>query len=266
MASSAEPEDVRKGWFNRLLGKERSLPKVPAGKRVYAIGDIHGRLDLLNPLLAQIRTHAQQASRRNTLIFLGDYVDRGPQSKEAIDLLIELAWPGWEIIPLRGNHEQSVLDFLEDPGSYRIWRDYGGAETLRSYGVKPPRFDNDQAFAGARDDFATKFPSHHFEFLNGLKHFHYVGDYMFVHAGVRPGIALDRQSPQDLMWIREEFLFSDRLLDKVIVHGHTPTERPDRRSNRIGVDTGAYATGCLTAVVLDGENCDFLSVGSAPEK
>jgi serine/threonine protein phosphatase 1 len=258
MAMGAEATGGRQGWFSRFLNKERSLPKVPQGTRVYAVGDIHGRMDLLKELLAQIRTHAGSENRQNSLVFLGDYVDRGPQSKEVIDHLLQLAWPGWDIVYLRGNHEQSVLDFLEDANIYRIWRDYGAAETLLSYGVKPPRFDDDEAFAEARNDFATKCPPEHLKFLSELRYFHVAGDYMFVHAGVRPGIALDRQSPQDLMWIREEFLLTDRRLDKVIVHGHTPSERPVRRANRIGVDTGAYATGRLTTVVLDGENCSFL--------
>jgi serine/threonine protein phosphatase 1 len=170
-----------------------------------------------------------------------------------------LQWPGWDVVCLRGNHDQAVLDFLDDPDFYRAWRDLGAAETLLSYGVIPPRFDNEEAFTEARDDLRRKCPESHLEFLRGLPLFHIVGDYMFVHAGVRPGIALDRQSPEDIMWIRDEFLFSDLRLDKVIVHGHSPSERPVLRANRIGVDTGAYATDCLTAVILDGEECTILS-------
>lgn len=259
MSTTAETSGARQGWLNRLLNKERRVPRVPEGTCVYAVGDIHGRMDLLGKLLTQIGTHAVTEGRRNSIIFLGDYVDRGPQSKEVIDHLLQLSWPGWDVVYLRGNHDQAILDFLADATFYRVWREFGAAETLLSYGVKPPRFDDDEAFAEARNDFAAKCPPEHLKFLHALEYFHVIGDYMFVHAGVRPGIALDRQSPQDLMWIREEFLLSDRQLDKVIVHGHTPSERPVRRANRIGVDTGAYATGCLTSVVLEGESCSFLA-------
>jgi diadenosine tetraphosphatase ApaH/serine/threonine PP2A family protein phosphatase len=260
MSTTAETSVGRQGWLNRLLSKERRVPKIPEGMCVYAVGDIHGRMDLLVKVLAQIRTHAATVGKKNCIVFLGDYVDRGPQSKDVIEHLGHLAWTGWEMVYLRGNHDQAILDFLEDPSFYRAWREFGAAETLLSYGVRPPRFDDDEAFAEARNDFAAKCPPEHLQFLNTLEYYRVVGDYMFVHAGVRPGIALDRQSPQDLMWIREEFLLSDRQLDKVIVHGHTPTERPIRRSNRIGVDTGAYATGRLTSVVLTGEDCSFLAV------
>lgn len=260
MSTETETVVKRQGWLKRLLNKERQAPAVPNGARIYAIGDIHGRMDLLERMLARIETDADQQDRNNSLIFLGDYVDRGPQSKDVVDCLAHLNWPGWDIVYLRGNHDQAVLDFLQDANFYRAWREFGAAETLLSYGVKPPRFDDEDAFVEARNDFATKCPPDHLDFLNTLKYFHTIGDYMFVHAGVRPGIALDRQSPEDLMWIREVFLLSDRKLDKIIVHGHTPTERPVRRANRIGVDTGAYATGCLTSVVLEGEDCTFLTV------
>ncbi len=259
MATGTQATGGRQGWFSRFLNKKRSLPKVPLGTRVYAVGDIHGRMDLLEKMLVQIVTHAGQEKRLNSLVFLGDYVDRGPQSKNVVSCLLRLKLPGWDIVCLRGNHDQAVLDFIENASFYRAWREFGGAETLLSYGVTPPRFDNEEAFAQAHDDFQRKCPESHLEFLRGLPFFHIVGDYMFVHAGVRPGIALDRQAPEDMMWIRDEFLFSDLRLDKVIVHGHSPSERPVLRTNHIGVDTGAYATGCLTAVVLEGQECTFLS-------
>jgi serine/threonine protein phosphatase 1 len=253
----------RSGWLRHLVGQKSPPSKVPDGTRVYAVGDIHGRWDLLERLLAQIGTHASDSARRNSLIFLGDYVDRGPQSKGVIDYLLQLDWPGWEIVTLRGNHDQAVIDFVDDPRTYRAWRAFGAAETLVSYDVKPPVFENDRAFVEARDEFVGKCPTAHMDFLRSLKLSHVVGDYMFVHAGVRPGIALDQQSAEDLMWIRDDFLSSNLRLDKIIVHGHTPDEHPVLRRNRICVDTGAYATGCLTAVVLDGEGCTFLStVGS----
>jgi serine/threonine protein phosphatase 1 len=227
--------------------------------RIYAIGDIHGCDDLLSRLLQSVRADADEDKTAKSLVFLGDYVDRGPTSKAVIERLCSLHLPGWQVVFLRGNHDQTVLDFLDDPTVYRVWKGFGAAETLLSYGVLPPRFDAEDAFRAARDQLAAVLPPAHLEFLRALKLFHVVGDYAFVHAGLRPGIALERQSPEDLMWIRDEFLYSDRNLGKVVVHGHTPTERPVRRSNRIGVDTGGYATGCLTAVVLEGEDCRFIS-------
>jgi len=249
----------RSSWLSHLVGRKPPPAMAPAGTCVYAVGDIHGRRDLLERLMSRIAGHAGDVPRKNALVFLGDYVDRGPQSKAVIDFLLQLDWPGWEIVTLRGNHDQAVIDFVEDPLTYRGWRGFGAAETLVSYGVKAPIFDDDRAFAAARDEFVDKCPPEHMEFLNSLKLSHVAGDYMFVHAGVRPGIALDQQSAEDLMWIRDDFLSSNAKLDKVIVHGHSPSEKPVLRRNRIGVDTGAYATGCLTAAVLEGENCNFLS-------
>ena len=192
-------------------------------------------------------------------MFLGDYVDRGPSSREVVEYLIALERPGWEIVSLRGNHEHFFLEFLQNSEVYRIWREFGGGETLRSYGVRPPSFDDLEEFSREREKFATNVPASHLRFLKALPLSFTAGDYLFAHAGVRPGIALERQSPEDLMWIRDEFLLSDRVLEKIIVHGHTPGERPVVRPNRICVDTGAYATDCLTAVTLSGERCTFLS-------
>ena len=249
----------RPKWLSRLTGQAPRRPKVPDGVRVYAVGDIHGRRDLLERLLELVWSDAAQTDERNKLVFLGDYVDRGPSSREVVDYLMALERPGWEIVSLRGNHEHFFLEFLQNPEVYRIWREFGGGETLRSYGVRPPSFDNLEEFARAREKLATNVPASHLQFLKTLPLSFSAGDYMFVHAGVRPGIALERQSPEDLMWIRDEFLLSDRVLDKIIVHGHTPGERPVVRPNRICVDTGAYATDCLTAVTLSGERCTFLS-------
>lgn len=251
-------------WLHRLLGRTPHRPTVPEGIRVYAVGDIHGRDDLLAELLDSIRDHAGERGGQNCLIFLGDYVDRGLESKAVIERLLDLDFAGWDIVWLRGNHDQTVLDFLDDPAVYRAWRSFGAAETLVSYGVMPPKFDNDEAYTQARDAFVANCPERHLEFLRSLKYSHILGDYMFVHAGVRPGVPLAQQSPEDMMWIRDDFLMSQRAFGKVVVHGHSPTELPVRRFNRIGVDTGAYATGRLTAAVLEGETCDFLSTPGAP--
>ena len=250
----------RPGWLQRLLGQQSKPPAVPAGRRIYAIGDVHGRRDLLVQLLERIRAHAAAAPPvQCALVLLGDYIDRGSDSKGVVDLLLGFDWPGWEKVFLRGNHDQALLDFLNDPNFYRAWRSYGAPETLLSYGVKPPLFDDEAEFFKARDALAEKLPRTHLDFLHALPNTHEEGDYLFVHAGVRPGIAIDRQMPEDLLWIRDDFLNSNRDFGKFVVHGHTPTEKPVRRSNRLGLDTGAHATGCLTAAVLEGETCAFLS-------
>jgi serine/threonine protein phosphatase 1 len=256
---------MKKSWLSRLRLRP-NLPteyRVPEGERVYAVGDLHGRLDLLEKMLAAIAADAAGAQRRNSIVFLGDYVDRGPNSKGVIDRLIALDWPGWGKYFLRGNHDQAVLDFLADANSYRAWRDVGAAETLLSYGVYPPRFGTEDAFVAACVEFADKLPSAHRDFLDNLAYRHQAGDYYFAHAGVRPGIALDKQMPEDLLWIREDFLLFDGGLEKIIVHGHTPQEQPARRGCRIGVDTGAYASGRLSAVVLEAADYKFITVRDA---
>jgi len=251
-------------WLHRLWTRRPAwTPSVPAGARVYAVGDIHGRYDLLQQLLALIDADAGPAQSSNTLIFLGDYIDRGPQSREVVELLQSLTKPDWEIIALRGNHEQMALAFCEDAGVYRTWRDYGGGPTLASYGVRPPAFDNAEEFAKAREAFVARLPPAHRDFFNALPYSHTIGDYLFVHAGIRPDVPIDRQSPQDMMWIRQEFLWSGRVSEKIVVHGHSPSGSPAERKNRIGIDTGAYATGRLTALVLEGETRRFLSTKNA---
>ncbi len=200
---------------------------APPGKRIFAVGDIHGRFDLLTELMGKIREYARAAgAARNSLVFLGDYIDRGPQSKEVVAFLSSLSLPGWEASFLRGNHDQAFLDFLNDPSSYRAWRSFGAPETLLGYGVLPPRFDDESAFAKARDELARNCPPQHLQFFHGLEDSHEEGDYLFVHAGIRPGIPLNRQVREDLLWIREEFLLSDRLFDKIIVHGPHSDRKP----------------------------------------
>jgi serine/threonine protein phosphatase 1 len=248
--------------LKRLIGAKAPKPAVGLGKRLFAIGDIHGRQDLLDALLKRIALHVAAAPPAdNILVFLGDYVDRGPASRSVIERLCGLEREiGWRCVFLRGNHDQAVLEFLREPSYYSAWRGYGAAETLLSYGVMPPRFENAADFARAWDDFSRKFPPHHSEFLGGLKYLHVEDDYVFVHAGIRPGLALADQSPEDLMWIRENFLSHRGRFEKVVVHGHTPAPAPVILSNRICVDTGAHATGRLTALVLEGEKQNFLDV------
>lgn len=252
--------NAQSGWMRRLLGQETRRAVAPQGRRIFAIGDIHGRRDLLEDLLNLIRSYRATSSADDVFVFLGDYIDRGPDSKGVVDVLLALPPEGTNIF-LRGNHDQSLLDFLGDPAFYRAWRSFGAAETLLSYGVRPPRFDDDKAFAAARDELDEKLPAAHRAFFESLKLMHEEGDYVFVHAGIRPGLALHRQREEDILWIRDDFLMSDRLGDKVVVHGHTPSDRPIRRPNRLGLDTGAHATGCLTAAVLEGDRLAFLLTG-----
>ncbi|HEY0303177.1 MAG TPA: metallophosphoesterase family protein [Rhizomicrobium sp.] len=231
---------------------------MPEGLRVYAVGDIHGCLAELNALLAKIEDDAAGYAGKRQIVFLGDYVDRGPDSRGVIERILGLHDRS-QARAIRGNHDQFLLDFLDEPMLFRQWRDYGGRETLVSYGVSPPLFDDEKAFAAARDAFRDALPPRHLAFLRGLDYAIEIGGFYFVHAGVRPGIALAQQARADLLSIRDDFLLSDSDFGRVVVHGHTPTEGPVRRANRIGVDTGAYATGRLTAAVLEGTSCRFLS-------
>jgi serine/threonine protein phosphatase 1 len=247
------------------MGRDLRNARAPQGLRIFAVGDIHGRLDLLEQLVCSIRRDAEAAgAAQNVLIFLGDYVDRGPDAKGVIEFLLSLDMPTWRTIFLRGNHDQSMLDFFDEPKIYSSWRNYGGQQTLLSYGVRPPRFDDETEFKIARDEFLIKCPPSHLQFLKSLKFHHVEGDYIFVHAGVRPGISLNSQRNEDLLWIRDDFLFSEEFFEKVVVHGHTPVERPVRRPNRIGLDTGAYATGRLTAAVFKDDECNFLMTRAEP--
>ncbi|MCA3256349.1 MAG: serine/threonine protein phosphatase [Alphaproteobacteria bacterium] len=245
--------------LQRILGRSAPARRVPAGAPVYAVGDVHGRLDLLDAMIARI--DADRGGARPTVVLLGDYIDRGPQSKEVVDRLLDLPdWADWVL--LRGNHEQAMLEALSDlPQADRLmrqWLNFGGVETLQSYGVPSTLlYAND--FAAIRADINARLPAAHGTFLDGLSMAHRIGDYLFVHAGIRPGIAMAHQDPQDLLWIREEFL--DNRLDHgaIVVHGHSISAEVVERPNRIGIDTGAYKTGRLTALVLEGGERRFLS-------
>ena len=229
---------------------------VPPDHFVAAIGDVHGRLDLVDALWPQIDAASRVSSaRRRMLIFIGDYVDRGPQSRELVDRLLK-GFTGFETVFLKGNHDETMLRFLIDPKMGEAWRSFGGLETLRSYGVEHgPRKDWSQT----RSAFAAALPHEHLQFFKNLKLHVTVGDYLFVHAGVKPRVPLDEQRETDLLWIREEFLDSAVNFGRVVVHGHTPSDAPEVRPNRIGIDTGAYATNNLTAVLLEERTRRFLS-------
>ena len=232
---------------------------LPPGLRVYAIGDIHGRLDLLMRLHAMIEADiAQRRVEMAQLVYLGDYIDRGSQSRQVIELLINPPPSLPRALMLRGNHEQTLLDCIDDPARLGDWRDFGGIETMLSYGVE-------SALLRSRSDNATTMHAFaeacapHLDFYESLGSSARIGDFFFCHAGIRPGIALDRQIDQDLLWIRQEFLNSTSEFGAMIVHGHTPVEKPDVRRNRVNIDTGAYVTRKLTAAVIEADQIGFLS-------
>tara|TARA_R110002110_G_scaffold39086_5_gene126729 strand:- start:284 stop:1096 length:813 start_codon:yes stop_codon:yes gene_type:complete len=247
------------------FGETESPAEVPEGLRLYAVGDIHGRDDLLGALLDQVRGDArQQPASRSIVIFLGDYIDRGLQSRQVLDRLSGDPMPGFECVFLKGNHEQALLQFLDDAAFGRTWKHYGGLETLHSYGISELALSDDPAnFERARDRLEEMLPESHRRFLKTLQLSTEFGGYFFAHAGVRPGIPLDRQSEEDLLWIRDDFLDTGSSFGKVIVHGHTPREAVVFRPNRIGVDTGAYMTGKLTALVLEGTGRRLLQTGAS---
>jgi len=237
--------------FNSMPGA--SPPALPAGLRLYAIGDIHGSLDKLQLVLDKIEKDTAGFPGTVRKIFLGDYVDRGLYSKQTVDFLID--WSAKQKEPpifLLGNHEQVMRSLLSDPDENLMqdWFTFGGRETLMSYGVNPSGTANGAgAILAAMKE---KVPKSHLEFLSRLQTSITSGDYFFCHAGARPGIDLAQQSEEDLIWIRYEFLNHKNSFGKVIVHGHTISNEVEFMPNRIGIDTGAYATGCLTALGLEG--------------
>lgn len=230
-------------------------PATPEGQVVWAIGDIHGRLDLLEPLVeAIIADAAASAPDRTMVIFLGDYIDRGPDSRGVIRLLSALPREGdISYRFLKGNHEETMVRFLNEPSVGRQWCEYGGEETLRSYQLKPPtlRHSND-AWRSVSADLRHALDAEEIAFLENLELSIVAGDYFFAHAGANPEKALDRQSAHDLMWIRRSFLDSTVTFDKLVVHGHTPTAVVHADQRRIGIDTRAYDSGILTALRLEG--------------
>lgn len=233
-------------------------PSTPPDQRIYAVGDVHGRADLLTEVFARIDEDCRAFPTRNPLqIYLGDYVDRGPHSREVIDLLI-MRQQKHDVVCLKGNHEVLALQFLDDPGILSQWKNLGGDATLRSYGVSLARGADPRSQREAAMAFHQALSEKHRAFMQGLPLSFTCGDFFFVHAGVRPGVSLDKQSPSDLLWIREEFLLSQESFGKIVVHGHTPVGAPDVQPNRINIDTGAYATGRLTCVVLEGDRLRFL--------
>jgi diadenosine tetraphosphatase ApaH/serine/threonine PP2A family protein phosphatase len=220
--------------------------------RIYAIGDIHGRLDLLNQLFERIEQDLDSRPTPQALfVFLGDYVDRGPESRQTIDRLIGFAKTAKAVF-LKGNHELIALKCLSDAPLFDAWmRRLGGIDTLASYGVDLRAFAGEGRIVRLQAAFHKALPQAHFRFFRNLETSFACGDFFFVHAGARPGVALSQQKESDLLWIRDEFLSSDFDFGKIIVHGHTPIPDVDVRPNRINIDTGAFATGRLTCLVIE---------------
>jgi Calcineurin-like phosphoesterase len=231
---------------------------VPDDVRVYAIGDIHGRADLLDVTLKRIDAdRATKPVRHGIEVFLGDYVDRGPASRQVLDRLAARSHTHRTVL-LKGNHETFMTGFLTNPRILEDWQRLGGLETLMSYGITP----SVNADAAAQTRLAAAFdqalPKLHRRLLGELKSSFTCGDFFFVHAGIRPGIPLAKQREEDLLWIRRDFLLSEEDFGKIIVHGHTPVPQPDIRPNRINIDTGAFATGQLTCLMLEGDKMELI--------
>ena len=241
----------------RRPGGRRAAAQAPAGKRVYAVGDIHGRSDLLADIHRSIRKDARDFAGELVCVYVGDYIDRGPDSRGVIEALLGEPLAGFRSHLLIGNHEDILLRFLEDASVAPMWIMNGGGATLDSYGVDWRESAVD-GFAAAQAAFRRNLPDPHLRFFRALEPSHEEGGYLFVHAGIRPGRPVERQDPHDLMWIRDEFLYSTADHGRVVVHGHTIAEEPQLIDNRIGIDTGAYATGRLTCLVLEGAEQRFL--------
>jgi serine/threonine protein phosphatase 1 len=234
----------------------RAAPRaVPADTVVYAIGDIHGRLDKLLALEGMIEIDAAaRRVKRRVVVYLGDYVDRGPNSQGVIEHLALSRLRGFEVVHLLGNHERLMLDFLDDAEQATPWFANGGLPTLASYGLPAgERKELTQTdVLRLQDGLRSLLPSRHRVFLRNLRSIHREGDFVFVHAGIRPGVALDAQKDEDLIWIRQPFLGSTADHGCVVVHGHSIAEEPEFKPNRIGIDTGAYRSGILTALAIEG--------------
>lgn len=250
-------------WIKKNKTVPRTPPSTPENTRIYAIGDIHGRFDLLKKLHALIEEDAASCAEncRKVIVYIGDYIDRGLESKQVIESFISENMIGFERIFIKGNHEDAMLSFLGNSMIGEIWFAWGGYATVQSYGTKltdeqGKKLDMEEL----RLAFQDVLPESHLRFLQTLKVSHIEGDYLFVHAGIKPGIALDKQLDKDMMIIRDEFIFSEYpSSEKTVVFGHTIFEQPFHKEGKIAIDTGAYATGRLTAVVLENTSVKFIS-------
>jgi len=243
--------DRLKTW---LGGKTADGPRLPAGHRIYAFGDIHGRLDLLDPLLERAVADIDARPVAHPIfVFLGDYVDRGVASSGVITRLVQLS-EVFQTICLKGNHEAYFMNFLRDGNFLEYWARVGALPTLMSYRLAPSLKPDAAEAVKLSSEMNETLPETHRTFLSGLSTSFVCGDYLFVHAGIRPNLTLNQQREEDLLSIREEFLTHGSPFEKFVVHGHTPVKEPDERSNRINIDTGAYATGRLSCLCIEEES------------
>lgn len=255
--------------IKRLINKlrkpqEATPPYIPDNQRIYCIGDIHGRADLLQQLHKKILSDADNYPGKKTIVYLGDYVDRGEQSRQVIESLLSGPLPDFDPIYLMGNHEQIMLNFIDYPEAAASWLSFGGREAINSYGIQLAHIPGTREVVELARQLDNKLPDAHREFLQNCESSWQCGSYYFVHAGIYPGVALDKQLLEDQLWIREEFLESKIDHGAIIVHGHSITEEPELLPNRIGIDTGAYITGVLTCLVLEGEGQRFIQTQPIP--
>lgn len=249
-----------------LSSKHRDRPVGASGCRAYVVGDIHGCLDLLEDLLAKIYAELQhRPADKAFLVFVGDLIDRGPYSAQVVERLRSYRRTGVEPIFILGNHEEVLLKIIRgDTSLVESWLEFGGLQCLQSYGVDVRRILGKSADELV-DFVRSAVPAAHVEFLESFIDSWRFGDYLIVHAGIRPGVAVEDQRQSDLRWIRAPFLKDDRDHGFVVVHGHSISERVEERSNRIGIDTGAFRTGILTALAIDGEDRWFIDTRSTDE-
>ena len=248
--------------WNGSRSRAKRRPALPEGLRIYAVGDVHGRVDLLEQVMSRIDADLAKSSSKSSSanaieVYLGDYIDRGPASRQVVDRLIARSRQRNTVF-LKGNHETYVSEFIENPAILTDWRQYGGLETLMSYGLQPAIKADAAEQAELAKAFKFMLPRSHREFLKGLQLSVSCGDFFFVHAGVKPRVPLKEQREEDLLWIRDDFLLYEDDFEKIVVHGHTPVREPDIRSNRINIDTGAYATGRLTCVMIEHDSIQVL--------
>lgn len=240
------------GLLRRKMSPAPPRATAPPGERIYAIGDIHGCADLLDDLLGQIMAdHATRAPAVLKLIFLGDLIDRGPDSAAVVQRAMAVAKAEPETRFLMGNHEEVFLKALDgDQKAMRFFCRIGGRETILSYGMSEDEY-NRYDYNELADAMSKIVPDAHRQFLSGFEDVVVAGDYAFVHAGIRPGVPLAEQQQSDLRWIRDLFLDSTAAHERIIVHGHTIATDIESRPNRIGLDTGAYASGKLSAMAFE---------------
>ena len=253
------------GWRRKAEPPPRPPAAIPPGQRVYAIGDVHGRFDLLQDLIARVQVDNETRGPAEThVVMLGDLIDRGPQSREVIDYFLKgpPRFALWHYI--QGNHEEMLLKLIDEPDAEAIphFLRYGGRETFESYDA--PQIVLDIPDRYTPDTLPFYVPETHREFMRAMHDGVQFGDYFFTHAGIRPGVPLGEQERQDLRWIRREFLDSDADHGAIVVHGHTVFDEAEIRPNRIGIDTGAYRTGRLTALGLEGTEQWLITAKGAP--